>query len=172
MRARLIVTIGKIAFSRSITVEGTGLWIQFWNESLIFRRADLLTGLSHICGRVVNLIQFPFLVMLKISPMPLVPVKIPLAMIRIQILLVLLLQFNSSPCLLPVGQSAHPREMIPTKLLHGPELIWTVQSLPVAVRIPVSNLTQGKSIHKHGCDERVHNMLRACNSTQSANIWT
>ena len=71
--------------------------------------------------------------MLKISPMTLVPVEIPLAMIRIGILLVLLLRFNSSPCLLPVSQPGHPWETIPTKLLHGPELIWIVQSLPITV---------------------------------------
>ena len=101
-----------------------GLWIQFWSKSLIFWRADLLNGLSHIRDCIVNLVQFSFSVMLKISPMPFIPLEVPLTMIRIQILLVLLLQFNSSPCFLPVSQPAHPGETIPTKLLHGPELIW------------------------------------------------
>ena len=131
MRARLIVTIGKIAFCRSITVKrNTGLWIQFWSKSLIFGGADLLTGLSHICGCVVNPIQFSFSVMLKISSMPLVPVEIPLAVIRIRILLVLLLRFNSSPCLLLVSQPDHSGETIPTKLLRGLELIRIIQPPP------------------------------------------
>ena len=71
--------------------------------------------------------------MLKISPIPPVPVEIPLIVIRILILLVLLLQFNSSTCLLPVSQPAHPGETIPTKLFHGPKLVWVVQSLPITV---------------------------------------
>ena len=84
VRTRLIVTTWKITFCRSITVKGTGLWNQFWSESLIFRRADLLTSLGHIRGCVVNPVKFPFPVMLKISPIPLVPVEIPLTMIRIR----------------------------------------------------------------------------------------
>ena len=91
--------------------------------------------------------------MLKVSPMPLVPVEIPLAMIRIRILLVLLLRFNSSPCLLSVSQPVHPGETVPTKKLHGLELIWIVQSLPIMVQIPVLNFAQRKPIHKHGHDK-------------------
>ena len=109
-----------------------------------FSGADLLTGLSHICGHAINPVQFPFSVMLKVSPMPLGPVKIPLAMIRIRILLVLLLRFNSNTCLLPVSQPVHPGEMIPTKLFHGPELVRIVQSLPITVRILISNFAQKK----------------------------
>ena len=57
--------------------------------------AHLLTGLSHICGCTVNPVQFPFSVMLKIPPMPPIPMKVPLTMIRIRILPVLLLRFEA-----------------------------------------------------------------------------
>ena len=98
--------------------------------------------------------------------MPLVPVEVPLTMIQIRILPVLLLQFNSGPCLLLVSQPVYPGETIPTKLLHGPELIWLDQPLPIAVRIPILNLAQWKPINEHCCDERVCNMMIHVESLQ------
>ena len=145
--------------------EGTGLRIQSCTNSLIFRGADGLTGSRNARRRTGNLIKFPFPVMLRISPIPLVPVKIPLILMRIWILPVLLRWIKSGTCLLPVSQSVHPREAIPAKLFHGSEFVWEVHPFPTKVRIPVTNFVQQKSIDKHGGHQRIGNKVEQIEST-------
>ena len=77
----------------------------------------------------------------------------------------LLLRFNSGTCLLPVNQSAHPREAIPAKLLHGSELIGIVQPFPITIQIPVTNFAQRKPVDKHGSHYRVGHMMEQIEST-------
>ena len=102
--------------------------------------------------------------MLKISPIPLVPVKIPLALMRIWILLVLLWRIESGTCLLPVSQSVHPREAIPAKLFHGPKFVLKIHPFPIAVQIPVTNFVQRKSIDEHGGHQGIGDVMEKIES--------
>ena len=124
-----------------------------------------MTGSRNARRRTGNLIKFPFPVMLRISPIPLVPVKIPLILMRIWILSVLLWRIESGTCLLPVRQSAHPREAVPAKLLHGPEFVRKVHPFPITVQILVTNFVQRKSIDKHGGHDQIGDMVEQIEST-------